>query len=969
MNDSTQSESRRRETIRSPYSALSGDHIRLLRICRSSIGASFDFDIETQVYALEAETQYTALSYCWGAASDDRLITLDGDIDCPLKIRLNLWHFLNAITKKPDTPNELFWIDAVSIDQTNLRERSEQVQLMPQIYSGAHRVLVWLGAAEHSSDRAMRCLQRAQALDIPKTLDLLWTTATGAAFANLCQRPYWSRLWVVQELILGQRLELMCGQYEVPWHTMSAVYQHMTEDISENLFKSRSSYMRTLNSPGFAMARRLAHKRQPSSLMSLVFQTSDLKCAERLDKVFALLGLSDSAIRVDYSVPIVSLLNAVLREHYTIYPAENLEGISTSCRKLSRCLTQKEDTIFELTAMRSINGPLEKTLCIQCMCTHHYLRKGLVPRHIMPSVCWAQTFEHHEITSLLFSLDDCKPDELVMRVLESGCQSALRLLSDSGAFASSNMLSSTQRRIGWAQNVNMASFIDFISRDPEPDLNADIPTHARSKKASASPREPAVRRVDLVNCVISQPRADVNAKDASGSTALMHAVKRGDESIVAELLGHRAIGVNANDLRGRTALMYAILRERERLVHLLLQHRATDINASDNTGRTAFVYAIIKDRPKPIDALLQHDLIDLETRDNLGMTPLMYAIDQHNVGLIDRMLAVQGLEINNRDNDQCTPLMHAVQSGGHLIVAKLLTVANIGIATTPSNPSLLDYAVQCGDAKTVQTILNIKRGRDRVRELLDLGPRMAAVPAGNIKMTEVLRNEFAREIDSLVSRLMATRTSGVTANHCEQKYLWPLILNKWYIYCRLTDKESKLVCSTVRWRVRNALRHLLKISQQLEVSALELGSDDMGRTPLHYAAMVSDADGVREILSHGPEHLNLIDSRGRTALFHALVGGDGSTVRALLGSEAVQVDKITAESLQNLLAEQCAMFGDYFEPRRVLTQMKGFHWGLIRKRLEAAGYHPADNYESRDESRGLWGSPIAWHPEIEGRGL
>lgn len=39
----------------------------------------------------------------------------------------------------------LVWIDALCINQTDIDERSAQVRLMPQIYSNASCVIVWLG--------------------------------------------------------------------------------------------------------------------------------------------------------------------------------------------------------------------------------------------------------------------------------------------------------------------------------------------------------------------------------------------------------------------------------------------------------------------------------------------------------------------------------------------------------------------------------------------------------------------------------------------------------------------------------------------------------------------------------------------------------------------------------------------------------------------------------------------------------
>jgi hypothetical protein len=51
------------------------------------------------------------------------------------------------------------WIDAISINQSNLAERSSQVAVMRRIYQNAARVNVWLGPATESSEQAMAFLK------------------------------------------------------------------------------------------------------------------------------------------------------------------------------------------------------------------------------------------------------------------------------------------------------------------------------------------------------------------------------------------------------------------------------------------------------------------------------------------------------------------------------------------------------------------------------------------------------------------------------------------------------------------------------------------------------------------------------------------------------------------------------------------------------------------------------------------
>lgn len=51
--------------------------------------------------------------------------------------------------------SSLLWVDTLCINQTDLQERSHQVNMMGKIYSKADRVLIWLGEESQDSYLAM----------------------------------------------------------------------------------------------------------------------------------------------------------------------------------------------------------------------------------------------------------------------------------------------------------------------------------------------------------------------------------------------------------------------------------------------------------------------------------------------------------------------------------------------------------------------------------------------------------------------------------------------------------------------------------------------------------------------------------------------------------------------------------------------------------------------------------------------
>jgi hypothetical protein len=109
------------------------------------------------------------------------------------------------------------------INQQNNAAKSEQIKLMPLIYTKAKSVSIWLGPEADGSQRALDFLydlrlssssdQKLMSLiSSPKRLQDL------AAVATLFQRSYCSRVWVVQEVFSASVIDVYCGPARVPWY-------------------------------------------------------------------------------------------------------------------------------------------------------------------------------------------------------------------------------------------------------------------------------------------------------------------------------------------------------------------------------------------------------------------------------------------------------------------------------------------------------------------------------------------------------------------------------------------------------------------------------------------------------------------------------------------------------------------------------------------------------------------------------
>ncbi|GKT47579.1 heterokaryon incompatibility protein 6, OR allele [Colletotrichum spaethianum] len=148
------------------YSTSLDEHrIRLITIKSIPDGSSTTHeetppDLVMKAYALSDRPLYAGLSYTWGPAEfdtedaeEDRLISLNGEA---FHVRPNLY---DALLQLRETfPDAVFWIDAICINQKDLRERETQVGIMDIIYAGALQTIAWLGKGGPKITRAANIL-------------------------------------------------------------------------------------------------------------------------------------------------------------------------------------------------------------------------------------------------------------------------------------------------------------------------------------------------------------------------------------------------------------------------------------------------------------------------------------------------------------------------------------------------------------------------------------------------------------------------------------------------------------------------------------------------------------------------------------------------------------------------------------------------------------------------------------------
>jgi hypothetical protein len=112
--------------------------------------------------------------------------------------------------------------DALCINQEDILERSEQVAKMGLIYEKASSVLVWLGPLSLHSGVGMEILRYFATEKRPQSCPVWQTYPQSLAYQGLqdiMTRPWFERMWIVQEIGRSHRAKLFCGRDCVQWQS------------------------------------------------------------------------------------------------------------------------------------------------------------------------------------------------------------------------------------------------------------------------------------------------------------------------------------------------------------------------------------------------------------------------------------------------------------------------------------------------------------------------------------------------------------------------------------------------------------------------------------------------------------------------------------------------------------------------------------------------------------------------------
>ena len=186
--------------------------IRLL----SLLPGGFDDALKCDIHSVSLDTvglKYETLSYAWGDATITAPIIVGG---YPLDITTNLSSAFRHL--RSSSRPLIIWTDAICIDQSNNIEKSEQINVMSDIYKLCSRVYLWLGSEGHLSSNPFTIFEF---LHEDKHLSQTAVSETSKAeLTAILESPWWSRVWTVQETVLPPSALVVYGHWSMPWDVL-----------------------------------------------------------------------------------------------------------------------------------------------------------------------------------------------------------------------------------------------------------------------------------------------------------------------------------------------------------------------------------------------------------------------------------------------------------------------------------------------------------------------------------------------------------------------------------------------------------------------------------------------------------------------------------------------------------------------------------------------------------------------------
>ncbi|KAF8854358.1 HET-domain-containing protein [Acephala macrosclerotiorum] len=299
-------------------------------------------EIEIKIFHADATSSpdYEALSYVWGPSDLTHEVYIRTTVNDDVSLRglFGRLSFLEtrgqhqrlSITRNLFTAlsymrlldkSRVLWIDAICINQVDEDEKSREVRKIGDIYGHARRVVVWLGEGREDSSLAITTLKAiGESIQFFDDGRAEWAVKSGSeahqleselsnpraarakvliwiAIRNFFNVPWFTRLWVFQEVGRAHDAIFVVGNEYIQWQVLRGAfkwirYQDRRSTLPTQAIRILDEVTTEKAQPIFKHFTVLKNSGD-ILLTDLIDWTKRLRCYDPRDRIYALLSLFD----------------------------------------------------------------------------------------------------------------------------------------------------------------------------------------------------------------------------------------------------------------------------------------------------------------------------------------------------------------------------------------------------------------------------------------------------------------------------------------------------------------------------------------------------------------------------------------------------------------------------------------------------------------------------------------------------
>jgi ankyrin repeat protein len=723
---------------------LQGPSFRLIRLFRGPVGHGVRCELFDAWLDCEGGLPYDALSYCWGETEKPypREIELNGEF---LPVTKNLLLALQHL--RHPYKDRILWVDAICIDQENVREKGHQILQMTSIYKKAESVVIWLGPATKYTDLVLHNMSKVEnkalsyahggwAITDERWLNIWqsvvspseddharWSSDLRIGVNDLLTRPWFDRAWIIREVASARVAEVVCGTKSVSAR-MFALLPLVVECPPLQHCQAILDVM-----PG--PTRRHSWWAQGHDLYTLLVRFRGCQASQPRDKIYALLGISSDGSNADAPLPDYAKPEAeVVRDTIAFLLKIPNEANCSTEWTVSWLLRNLERLPEEILLWAAENGM--KTA------VHTLLRSGKVQADCRDAIgqtplLLAAQHGHETVARLLLGEGMADPT-----APNTHAKTPLRIAAERGQISVVQKILRTgeaddtlEDRLGWtplwlaALNGHDA-VVELLLDYRLAKADKTIPGHKDAFQAYGllartmlevyksghytpthhiySPRWCPTRNYysKTVRLLFETGNAQVHQVTKSGEDVFVSLPGYGFNMEMGSLLGALKdyLAQRGEESRASELLISASRQGRRTLVRVLIESKMSDRSGEEDTLHVA----ASNGHEDIVRLLLETGRVDVNT--TLGsQTPLWGAAWQGHTAVAKLLISEQGIEVNARDLLGRTPLAITAELGDLAIVALLLGARSVEIgARDEFGQTPLDLARGENHTKVVQLL-------------------------------------------------------------------------------------------------------------------------------------------------------------------------------------------------------------------------------------------------------------------------